>query len=334
VSNCPLSKTATVRAVRARGRVRLAPEAVTAIDERSFAPVVNQVIRNGVKRRGGAPRSRPAGGDYRRPGVRGSRIVPTFGATPLTKIERSDVAAWIVELVEAGLAGPTVRRAHRLLHIILTAAVDDGRLSAPPRPGPAASDRRREKRFLTHAEVSALADAAEPDGLAILVSAFCGLRFGELAALRVRNVDPPAPTPADRGIGHRGGKRHGLRYTEVPPLPFGTDSRSLVDDLAPACAGKSPDDLVFTAPRGGVIMQRNWRRRIVDPALERAGLGDLTPHEFRHTAGHSLAVADRLGTAARTGWSGRSADLPFHPDAGPTNMVDTTAGPHRKMMTP
>jgi Phage integrase, N-terminal SAM-like domain len=40
-------------------------------------------------------------------------IVPAFGPTPLARIERSDVAAWIVELVEAGLAAPTVRHAHR-----------------------------------------------------------------------------------------------------------------------------------------------------------------------------------------------------------------------------
>jgi site-specific recombinase XerD len=33
--------------------------------------------------------------------------------------------------------------------------------------------------------------------------------------------------------------------------------RSLVDGLAQACAGKKPDDLVFTAPRGGVVMLRD-----------------------------------------------------------------------------
>ena len=37
-------------------------------------------------------------------------------------------------------------------------------------------------------------------------------------------------------------------------------------------------------------MLRNWRRRVLDPALRRAGLGDVTSHELRHTAA-SLAVA-------------------------------------------
>ncbi len=37
-------------------------------------------------------------------------------------------------------------------------------------------------------------------------------------------------------------------------------------------------------------MLHNWRRRVFDPALQAAGLGELTPHELRHTAA-SLAVA-------------------------------------------
>ncbi len=57
-----------------------------------------------------------------------------------------------------------------------------------------------------------------------------------------------------------------------------------------ACAGKAPTDFVFTAPQGGVLWLRNWRRRAFDPAVTAAGVGELTPHELRHTAA-SLAVA-------------------------------------------
>lgn len=66
--------------------------------------------------------------------------------------------------------------------------------------------------------------------------------------------------------------------------------RSLIDEMAAACAGKAPTDLVFTSPKGGVVWLRNWRRRVFDPALDAAGLCELTPHELRHTAA-SLAVA-------------------------------------------
>ncbi len=50
-------------------------------------------------------------------------------------------------------------------------------------------ERTPERRFLTHAEVAALADACAPYGAAVQVLAYCGLRFGELAALRVHRID-------------------------------------------------------------------------------------------------------------------------------------------------
>jgi integrase len=218
-------------------------------------------------------------------------VIPAFGPVPLAKLERSAVAAWVMELVDAGLAGPTVRHAHRILHMILNTAVDDGRLVRNPASRvKLPRDRRREKRFLTHPEVAGLAGAAGPDRLIILVLAYCGLRFGELAALRVRNVDPlrrrlhieESVTEVDGVMVFGTPKSHQCRSVPV--------SRSLAEALAEACVGKAPADLVFTAPRGGVLMLRNWRRRVFDPALQAAGLGELTPHELRHTAA-SLAVA-------------------------------------------
>jgi site-specific recombinase XerD len=50
------------------------------------------------------------------------------------------------------------------------------------------------------------------------------------------------------------------------------------------------DDLVFTAPKGGVVCLRNWRPRVFDKATRAADLAPLSPQELRHTAA-SLAVA-------------------------------------------
>lgn len=43
--------------------------------------------------------------------------------------------------------------------------------------------------FLSHAEVRRLADAAGEYKTHILVLAFCGLRWGEAAGLRINDVD-------------------------------------------------------------------------------------------------------------------------------------------------
>ena len=54
---------------------------------------------------------------------------------------------------------------------------------------------------------------------------------------------------------------------------------------------------MFTAPDGGVLLLRNFRRRVFDPAARAAGLDGLTPHELRHTAA-SLAVASGANVKA------------------------------------
>ena len=45
-----------------------------------------------------------------------------------------------------------------------------------------------------------------------------------------------------------------------------------------------PDDLVFTAPEGGPLGHRVFRRRLWSPAIERAGLTGFRIHDLRHTA--------------------------------------------------
>lgn len=48
---------------------------------------------------------------------------------------------------------------------------------------------------------------------------------------------------------------------------------------------------------GGVLRLNNWRRRVFDPAVERAGLVDLTPHDLRDTAA-SPAIASGANVKA------------------------------------
>lgn len=218
-------------------------------------------------------------------------VLPTFGAMPLGRVEHSGVTAWVARLSARGLSGSTVRQTHRVLHMILSSAVRDGRLSRNVAAGLSLPRvRQAEKRFLDHGQVVALAEAAGEYGVVVRTLAYCGLRFGELAALRVSSLDllrrrltvRESASEVNGQMVFGTPKSHLVRSV---PLP-----RSLVEDLAALCIGKSADDLLFTAPGGGVLWLRNFRRRVFDPAARSAGLAGLTPHELRHTAA-SLAVS-------------------------------------------
>ena len=215
-----------------------------------------------------------------------TRWVADYYAAPWGEVLRAALPAGINATVEQ-----TVSITEKGQREVLNSAIDDGRLARNPASRVKLPHARsRDKRFLSHEQVAALADAAGEDHLIIRVLAYCGLRFGELAALRIRNVDPlrrrlqieESATEVDSRMVFGTPKSHQCRSVPVP--------RSLITDLAAACAGKSPNELLFTAPKGGVLWLRNWRRRVFDPAVEGAGLGQLSPHELRHTAA-SLAVA-------------------------------------------
>ncbi|MGI8881040.1 MAG: tyrosine-type recombinase/integrase [Jatrophihabitans sp.] len=191
-------------------------------------------------------------------------------------------------------------------------AVRDGRLVRNPANGVAlprvvAGDRR----YLTHSEVEQLAEAcAQPRPeliskyrrhserragdyrLIVLFLAYTGVRFGELAALRVgrldllrRRAEIAESVTVVQGSGQVWGTPKGHERRDVP-IP-----RFLVDELAGQVAGKSRDDLVFAGVRGGGALRvAVFRHAAFDAAATAVGLEGLHPHELRHTAA-SLAIA-------------------------------------------
>ena len=158
----------------------------------------------------------------------------TLAEHALTRVEHGDVQAWVAQLVASGQSAGHVRKIHGVLSGILVA----GR----PRPTPAVkpSPRRRPPpKARTPAPVldcwpGGAACRATVDGrLAVLVLAYCGLRWSELAALRVGRMDlmrrrvivAEAMTEVNGGRLVWGTpKSHESRSVPIP--------RMLIDDLA------------------------------------------------------------------------------------------------------
>lgn len=146
------------------------------------------------------------------------------------------------------------------------------------------------RRYLAVGQVEGLAEAAGAGRDVVLVLAYCGLRIGELAALRRRHVDmlrrrfriEESVTDVDGAMVWSSPKDHQRRSVPFP--------RFLTEPLAIRLEGLAEDDLVFPAVRGGALRVRVMRRGWFDAAATAAGVEGLTPHELRHTAA-SLAVS-------------------------------------------
>ncbi|MEV8023709.1 tyrosine-type recombinase/integrase [Microbacterium sp. NPDC080220] len=221
-------------------------------------------------------------------------VEPRWGDRGVATIRPSEVEDWISELCER-LGAQSVRRAVFVLSGVLAIAERDGIISKVPSRGlemPAKP--KKEPRFLSHAQVELLvASTVEQHRTLAYTLAYCGPRWGEAVALRVRHlnmlrrririVDNAVLVKGQYVVGTT--KSGQARDTAIPAF--------LLPHLAKACEGKGPDDLVFGDGRTHVLYPHRtsgWFARAVraaqaaDPSFPR-----ITEHDLRHTAA-SLAI--------------------------------------------
>lgn len=192
----------------------------------------------------------------------------------------------------------TIQNLHGLLAAILQDAVE---ADPPLRPSnPAAGVRlprfddtgEEEMVVLAHDEFRLLRDCIKPDARdMVTVFAGTGLRYGELTALQIRDLDLTGAPPVLRV--RRAWKRQPDNTFSLG-APKTTRSRraiSLSEEvaaaLAPHAEHKTPDEFVFTTPNGrwwrhGAFHGRRWL-----PALREAHVRGLPKrpriHDLRHT---------------------------------------------------
>ncbi|KJL44994.1 site-specific integrase [Microbacterium trichothecenolyticum] len=225
----------------------------------------------------------------------GKHILPRWGSHRLGDISHAQVQHWVSELSQQ-LAASTVRQVYHVLASMLKFAVRDRKLTRNPAEDiklPRITKRRRG--YLTHEQVAVLVEAAADWGDLLATLAYTGLRWGELAALRVKNVDlAHRRLSIVESVSEIGG-------TLAWGTPKSDESRVvvapsfLVAPLKRRMTGKRGDDLVFTTLTGTPMRNNNFRHRVFNPALAKVREQDplfpvVTPHDLRHTAA-SLAVS-------------------------------------------
>jgi integrase len=218
-------------------------------------------------------------------------IEPRFGRLPVASITTADVSAWVGRMVADGRAPSTASRYLASLRSLLEFARQDGRTAANaaatakvPRSGRV----RREPQFLSRDQIAELMDAATGRYVDVIkVLALTGMRWGELAGLRVGDrirvpgqglrLQRAVLASSDTGELYEDTlKNHAART-----VPLVAELVPILDSWS---AGKSDDQWVFPAPEGGPLSESNWKRAVQWPKAKTAiGKRTFRVHDLRHT---------------------------------------------------
>ena len=213
--------------------------------------------------------------------------------TPIIAITPPVVRAWHAKALRGSGGRTSISQTYRLMRAVLNVAVQDGAISRNPCQIPGAGAQRSpERRIATPKQVDELTTAVTPRfQAAVVLAAWCGLRRGEICALRTEDVDLDngtvrvrknwvelleEPTKFEKDPKSEAGKR----TVHIPPHVLPVLRTHARDFAGPEffCVGKDGKRM-----RGNAIYQAFVRAR------KRVGL-DISFHDLRHT-GQSLAAA-------------------------------------------
>lgn len=260
-------------------------------------------------------------------------VLPIIGAVPLASLRPGDVDGMVAELEQEGprretnrrpLASGTVRGAMTPLRRMLRDAVRDGLIVSNPAVGAELPPQREfAGRELPDDHIGRLRAAlvelapddpfrpGERDLFAVWwfdVALGLGLRFGELRALRWRDVDRGRRLVRVEWAYSRSELKRPKTDAGIRSVPLFPTVDAALQALAARALDRgryAPDELVFACEHGGPMWGSNFNRRVWQPALEKAKLGEYVkdeqgrrrwrgmyrPHDLRHSSVSRLVAA-------------------------------------------
>ena len=254
------------------------------------------------------------------PGVRHRRgtrataglIMAALGDRPASEVTTREVEELLKQVAARGVAPRTINGTREIVGAAFTYGMKSTSFSLPRNPV-RDTDRRHVPSpgvldFYSPDEIEAIGRSLENghhrpadhvrdelehfedarDAEAVRIAAYCGLRLGELMALRWRDVDwTGSALTISRAIS--AGIEGTTKTDQIRRVPLADQPAASLDRLSRRLDFVTPGDYVFCNAYGRPIDSSALRRRY-KAARDAAGLRPLRWHDLRHTFG-SLLVA-------------------------------------------
>lgn len=212
---------------------------------------------------------------------------------PVVAITPPIVRAWHAKALRGPGGRTSISQSYRLMRSVLNVAVQDGAILRNPCQIPGAGAQRSPERSIaTPTQVAQLAEAMTPRfRAAVVLAAWCGLRRGEVCALRTEDVD------LGRGV-VRVRKNwvelleEPTRYEKDPKSDAGKRSVTIPPHVLPILQehlAEFAGSEFFFVDRNGNRVRSNAIYQAFVRARKRVGVS-ISFHDLRHT-GQSLAAA-------------------------------------------
>lgn len=256
-----------------------------------------------------------------------TQLLPMFEHVPLTDIDRDRVTGWEQQLAADGYKPETVRTYRGVLSVILSDAVEAGKIDANPAMKPRnrgkrtgkARHRQAEKPVvdplsaLLVAERAAIMAGRDDEFILVVTKAWTGARWGELVGLERRYVRKGTLhiewqlEELDDGTWDRCPPKEDSRRTvDLPPFLVSLLNRQVrasQTDRVAVCGCYRPERDTDPHPGGVYVFTgRTTRRR------EGKTLVDYTAPHWRRSGFESMVFKP-----AAEGWYPRKAPLPRRP---------------------
>lgn len=242
--------------------------------------------------------------------VRGPRGTYRPFDASIATVTEDDVKAW---LIGWDRSLKTKANYHGLLYGVFNYALERGEVTKSPllRTAPKRSKIRQSQadlRFLGEREFVTTADAAGDEGDLLRVTVGTGLRFGEVTALWVSDIDLRHRTIRVNKAWRRDGddgeqavpgwlrkqvrEKHHMRGHHLgnPKTPKSRRTIEISADIAAVLerriAGRAADDFLFVSATGLALHNGDYYERVWTPLMGAIGTKGIAPfrfHDLRHT---------------------------------------------------